>query len=187
MSGLNLNKEECALLVALGWHQEKTHDGPEFTLDLGPRQVKMAPVLRRKLSPMAFRTQAERYDQDYSQVAQAIGWGGPKWFGPGQNALAMETFDVEVFDAAFAARITNILRDWALSGDPKQVVAEAIERRQKVRNRLQKRDVIDYAYLRRTEALEQLPIGDPGDGTEFFSDAEDPDILTRAIAVSKRP
>ena len=186
MSGLT--KSECELLVAEGWQLIKGSDRPEFFMDLGRRQIKMCPTTKgRRSKVMDFYSEARRYDSEYGAVAKAVGWGGAKFF-PGRNsAPAMSKFQIDEFDAAFAYELTLILKEYALNADPKQLIADSIERRTKVRCSLAKADLIDYAYLRRTEDLENISVEERDDGAEFISPKEDVECLRKAIEVSRRP
>jgi len=187
LSSLSLNDDEAQLLINENWLMKKTQDGPEFFIDLGHRQLRMGPVIKRQPLPIHFRSQAQRFDSEYDDIAFQIGWGSRKSFGAGQKSKAMDTFKIERFDINFVKELTEILKDWAINVNPEDVVAQRINRRKKVRCYLLKADLIDYAYLRRIEDLEKISLEERCDGTEFISPQENVEYLRKAIEVSKRP
>jgi hypothetical protein len=185
LSQLNLNSDETAILTELGWKVEATEDGPKFSMDFSDFQVVIAPIVKRNLAPMSFRTQAQRYSLDYSDIAVQVGWGGRKSFGAGQNAEAMSTFKIERFDDEFARTVTKIVEDWVMTADVSQVVADRIERRRKVRNALSLADFIDYAYLGRTEDLQRILRSKSDESCEHIVSDDVVGSLDRAIEISK--
>lgn len=187
MSSLGLTNEEARLFTSNGWEMKIVSGDPEFSMNLGQRYLHMRPVVKRLLKPMSFRSQAQRYDSEYDDIAIQIGWGGRKAFGAGQKSKAMSTFKIEKVDIHFARDLTEILKEWAQNADPKDVVKQRIDSRKKVRWSLSKADFIDYAYLHRTEDLEKISLEERDDGTEFISPQEDVGCLRKAIEVSKRP
>ena len=102
---------------------------------------------------MIFRTKARRYDFRYGSVAQEIGWGGRRALPASNFDQAMSKFEIDKFDADFAAKLTRILVDWTLRADPQQLVFDAVERRKQVRICLNTSDLIDYTYLGRVRDL----------------------------------
>ena len=185
LSKISLNDDEIRLVVNEGWTLVKTTDGPEFSLDWGDRSVEMFPVIKRVLKPMSFRTQAQRYYLHYSEFAQKIGWGGRRPIPVSNFDKAISTFKIERFDAEFAAELTKILRKWTLSADPKQLVADAIERRKQARACLYTDDLIDYAYLGRVQDLARISLSEKDDGTEYLSSDEDPMRLQKALELAE--
>ncbi|MDX8350526.1 hypothetical protein SLH49_21255 [Cognatiyoonia sp. IB215446] len=182
MTGLALNDDETALLVEEGWTLSKTSDGPRFFIDIGQRQVSMGPVYKRNLRPKVFRAQASRYDNCYSRIAIELGWGGPKPFG-GNNT---DKFETDEFDSDFAKKVSDAMITWARDiALPKKLTAD-VERRRAVRRSLGRADLIDYAYLKRTEDLEKVSFTPTDDQLEYLSEGEDPELLTKAIEISKR-
>lgn len=185
MSKIALNQEEIQLLLNEGWTIVKTSDGPEFSMDFGERTAVMFPVIKRALKPMSFRTQAQRYDRFYSKVAEEIGWGGQRSIPASNFDRALSTFKIKRFDADFATELTEILREWTVNADPKKLVADAIERRKRARTYLNTGDLIDYAYLGRTDDLKKISLLETDDGGEYFSSSEDPNRLQKAIQLSQ--
>jgi hypothetical protein len=185
MSSLSLDAVESELLTNQGWLMTKTSDGPEFSMDLGDRKITMGPVIHRKLTPMSFRTQARRYDRVYSEIARAVGWGGDK-FLPGDNmSEAMSKFEIERFDASFSKKITEILKNYALEDNPTTLIYESIERRKQARRSLTIADLIDYAYLGRSEELEKISLEGTSDDNEYLAAGEDPEYLEKAIEIAR--
>ncbi|WP_321365972.1 hypothetical protein, partial [uncultured Celeribacter sp.] len=136
--------------------------------------------------PMVFRSQARRNDVEYDAIAIDLGWGGARSL-PGSRHPAMARTEIAKFDAGFAHELTPILKDYAVNADPQPLIENSIERRKKVRLRINMADLIDYAYLRRSEDLEKITLEDTGDGSEFLAEDVPVETLEKAIELSRRP
>ncbi len=168
------------MFAELGWSTHRDSDGVGLSLELGTRQIKMFPVLKRVLRPMIFRPQASLLDDDYTAVCEAV--TGLR--GGAAIAFYRRSFETTKFDTGFVSDTHEAITEWSASFDPKEI---DVWLRNLARLSLSSMDLIKMAYVRQTAELEGLLTAQEGEGRPFFHDREDPVLIERAIEASKRP